>query len=434
MYQSHCHRGLTRMHQTGWLRFQVADLGLLRDPDYLRLWTAQTVSQAGSGAGSLAVPLTAVLVLGATAAEMGFLRAATNVPALLLGLVVGVWIDRLRRRPLLVAADFGRALLLASIPLALVFGLLRMELLYAIAFLVGVLTLVFEVAVTSYLPTLVQRRQLVEANAKLQVGYSAAHTVGPAGAGWLIHAIGAPFALLADVITSLASGALVASIRVSEPAPAVREKRSTWREVTEGARPLWDDPILRATTAATTIAAFGGAVQAALLVLFATLELGLSAAVLGLMVASSGAAATLGAAITSPLTSRIGVGPALICGQLATAVGMLLIPTAAIAPGIAVLVLFAGQVLLGGGIRIFSVNQISLRQAITPPEVLGRVNATRRFLVFGIQPIGALIGGVVGSTIGIVPALVIGGAFQLFAVATLVWSPLPALRDTLDRV
>lgn len=209
--------------------------GLLPQPDFRRLWVAQTVSNAGSGVSVVAIPLAAVLVLAATPAQMGLLGAAGTAPALLLSLFVGVWVDRLPRRPLLIGADLGRAFLLALIPLTAALGMLRLEVLGVVAFLAGTLTVIFDIAATSYVPSLVSRADLVEANAQLQLGAAATRVAGPGVAGWLVQVVGAPFAVVADALSFPSSAALLGRIAAAEPVPPSRdERRSADREIGRG--------------------------------------------------------------------------------------------------------------------------------------------------------------------------------------------------------
>lgn len=403
--------------------------GLLRHTDFRRLWMAQTVSSAGSGVSSVAIPLTAVLVLAAGPSDMGLLMAAATAPALLFSLFVGVWVDRLPRRPILIAADLGRTLLLGLIPLAALLGLLRLDVLYLVAFLAGTLTVMFDIAVTSYVPALVARDELVAANGQIQLGTSVTQVAGPGIAGWLVQLVGAPFAVVADALSFLASAALLGRIAKVEPAATIRGKdRSMAQEIGEGLRAVLDDRVLRWMIASTAVAAFGGSVLQAVYVLYVTRELGVAPTALGLILASGGLASVLGAGLAGPLGSRAGAGAAITLGQTAIVCGVLFAPLASLLPKLAPLLLVAGQVLFSGGLTIGSINQVSLRQAITAPELLGRVNATRRVLVFGIQPIGSLLGGFLGTELGLPATLVVSVAIEVLALLAAAASPLRLAR------
>jgi MFS family permease len=402
-------------------------VGLLRAPDFRRFWAAQSVSELGSGVTALALPLTAVLWLNASAIEMGVLRAAATLPVLMLALLAGVWVDRLPRRPILVTADAGRGLLLMVVPLAAATGALRIEVLWATAFAVGVLTVLFDIAVTSYVPTLVERPALVQANATLQASASAARIAGPGIAGWLVQLVGAPFAILLDAASFLGSAALLARLRAPEEGRA-GPRAGVWAEIAEGVGAVWNDRILRAMVLTTTIGSLAGALQGAIYVLYATRELDVSPAALGAVLASGSAASLAGAALAGPAAARLGAGGALTVGSATIAASSLLLlaaPAGATGP----YVLAAAQALFGVGMTTFSVTQISLRQAITPPRLLGRVNATRRMLVFGIQPVGALLGGALGEWVGLYAALVAAAALQLVCLLATVVSPLRSARE-----
>jgi MFS family permease len=400
--------------------------GLLREPGFRRFWTAQVVSELGSGVSSVALPLTAVLWLGASAMEMGVLRAAATLPVLLFALHAGVWVDRLPRRPIMVAADAGRGLLLLLVPLAAAAGLLRIDVLWAVAFVVGVLTVVFDIAVTSYVPTLVGRAALVEANATLQASSAAARIVGPGAAGWLVQLVGAPAALLADAASFVASAALLWRLRVPEAAPGAR--RGVGAEIAEGLGAVWHDPLLRAMVLVTTVGSLGGSVQAAVYVLYATRYVGASPAALGAVLACGSAAGLAGAALAGPAAARLGTGGALVASTAVVAASTVAL-LAAPAGDAGVLVLAGAQALFGLGLTTYSVTQISLRQAVTPPHLLGRVNATRRVVVFGVQPLGALLGGALGETLGLHAALTAAAAIQVVSLVAAFASPLRALSD-----
>lgn len=402
---------------------------MLPQPDFRRLWIAQTVSNAGSGVSSVAIPLTAALILAATPGDMGLLGAASTAPALLLSLFVGVWVDRLPRRPLLIEADLGRALLLAVIPLTAALGVLRLEILEVVAFLAGTLTVLFDIAMTSYVPVLVSREELMRANAQLQFGGSAMRVASPGVAGWLVQVIGAPFAITADAVSFLASAAMLGRIVAPERTAYVHgDRRSIWREIGEGLRVVWEDTILRPMVVSTAIGSFGGGIMGAVYVLYVTRELGITPTTFGLILASGGLASVLGAGLAGTLGRRAGPGVALTLGQLLVALGAAVVPLTGLRPDLALALLVLGQVLFSGGLTIFSINQISLRQAITPPGLLGRVNATRRTSVFGIIPIGALLGGFLGTALGLWATLVVSVTFQVLCFLVVAMSPLRAAR------
>lgn len=278
-------------------------VGLWQERDFRAFWAGRTVSALGSQVTLLALPLVAVLALGATPVQMGFLTADGSLPALLFGLVVGVWVDRRRRRPLMVAADLGRGALLLIIPIAALLGLLRVEALYAVAFLAGGLTLVFDIAAQSFFPTLVGRDRLVEGNSKLEVSRSAAEIVGPGLAGGLVQVLTTPFAIVADALSFLASALLLGLIGAPEPAPAPPDARQRLRlAIGEGLRAVLGHPVLRALAGAAGLLAFFNSLLEAVVLLYLSRDLGISPALLGL---SSPAAASA----SSPARRRPGGSP-----------------------------------------------------------------------------------------------------------------------------
>jgi MFS family permease len=404
--------------------------GLWRHADFLKLWAGQTVSVFGDQVGLLALPFLAVLTLQANAAQMGILGAAERAPFLLVGLLAGVWVDRLRRRPILIAADAGRALLFGSIPLAALLGWLTMPYLYLVAFLVGVLTVFFDVAYQSYLPVLVSREQLVEGNSKLEISNSVSMIAGPGLAGALVQLITAPLAILVDAVSFVVSVASLSLIRAPEPAPAARAERGSIRgEIGEGLQVVLGNRLLRAIAGCTGTSNLFGNVTFAVYVLYATRELGLSPAAIGLIFAALGPGSLLGALLAGGLARRFGLG-ATIVGSIAFGGAMgLLVPLTGWLPRLAAPLLVVAWFCWGFAGPVYNINQVSLRQAITPDRLLGRMNATMRFLVWGTMPIGALLGGFLGVTIGLRPTLVVGAVGSLLAFLWVFFSPVRALRE-----
>jgi MFS family permease len=404
--------------------------GLWRHPDFLKLWAGQTISLFGSQVTLLALPLTAVVALDATPAQMGLLGAAEFAPFLLLGLFAGVWVDRLRRRPLMIAADLGRAALLGSIPAAAFSGVLRMELLYAVGFLVGVLTVFFDVAYQAYLPSLVRREELVEGNSKLEVSRSVAQIAGPGVAGGLVQAITAPVTLVVDALSFLVSAASLGIIRVPEPAPAPREHgRNIWAEIAEGLQVVLGNPLLRSIAGCTATSNFFSNVLFAVYVLFVTRELRIEPAVLGLIFSIGSVGALLGALLAGRIAQQFGLGPTIAWVPCVGAPGGLLVPLASGSRELAIPLLVVSQFLIGLTGPIYNVNQVSLRQAITPDRLQGRMNASMRFIVWGTLPLGSLLGGALGERFGLQSALLVGAVGVLLAPLWVVFSPVRNLRE-----
>jgi MFS family permease len=416
------HRGRQRWYRRG----------LWRQPAFVTLWAGQTVSEFGSQITALALPLTATLLLQASPMEMGVLGAAGLLPWLLLGLFAGAWVDRRRRRPIMIAADLGRAVLLGSVPAAALLGALRMEHLIIVSFLSGVLTLCFGLASSAYVLSLVRREHLVEANSKLTVSRSAAEVAGPGVAGTLVQGLTAPLAIAFDALSFVVSAGCIVAVRLPEGLPPTEGRRGTLVEVREGLHMVWTHPILRALAAASATNNFFANVLYAVYVLYVTREVGVAAAVLGAIYAAGSAGALASAASVGWITTRLGLGPTLVGATLLLAGSNLLIPLAGgtgTPPTLAVLLLGAARVLAGCSLPAYNVNFSSLRQAITPDGLQGRVNASIRFVTAGAMPLGALVGGALGQAIGLRPTLALGALGTLFAVLWLLASPVRGMRS-----
>jgi MFS family permease len=408
----------------------IALRGLWRHPEFVKLWTGQTISRFGSEISQLAIPLAAALVLDASPGQMGLLGAFEFAPFLLLSLFAGVWVDRMQRRPILIFADIGRALLLGSIPAAALLGVLRIEQLYAVGLLSGVLTVFFDVAYQSYLPVLVSREHLVEGNSKLEVSRSVAQIAGPGVAGALVQLVTAPIAVVVDALSFLASVIFLQFIRTPEPQPEPHagSAGSIWAELREGLGVVLGNPLLRSIAGSTATSNLFGNALMAVYVLYVTRELGIQPAVLGLIFAVGGPGALFGALIAGWLAKRFGLG-ATIIGSLAVSEGAnLLVPLASgatlVIAGVLMLAMFIGS--CAG--PIYNINQVSLRQAITPDRLQGRMNASMRFIVWGTIPLGALLGGALGETFGVWPTIAAMAACGLLAPVWVLLSPVRQLR------
>lgn len=403
--------------------------GLWRHTDFLKLWTGQTLSALGSTITNLALPLTAALILHASAFEMGLLSTAATVPNLLFGLVAGVWADRVRRRPIMIGADISRALLLLSIPAAALFHLLTMGQLYAVLFLAGACTTFFDVANVSYLPSLVGRGHVVSANSRLVASASVATAVGPGVAGGLIQLFTAPTAIIVDALSVAVSAVLVLTIRSTESALIADNRRAgVWGEIADGLRPLYVDPLLRSIAVSSMIYLLFNGILMAVYVLYAIRHLGIMPGLLGVIFGMGGMGAAVGAVLARPLVRRLGAGSVMIVANLVGGLCTLLIPLADHPSSTAVLLLLAaqgGSQLMGA---IFFIIQTSVRQVITPDNVRGRMNASYRFLTMGIIPIGSFLGGVLGGAIGLRATLVIAGVGLLLPTLWLFLSPVRAMH------
>ncbi len=398
--------------------------GLWRQPDFMRLWAGQTISEFGTWLGALS--LLAILNLDATPAQMGTLETLKAAPAIVIGLFAGVWVDRLRRRPLLIAADLGRALMLGSVVVLAFLGGLHMTWLYVVAFLVGGLAVLFDVAYHAYVPALVKRQNLVEANGKLATSASLAEIASPGIGGVLVQVLSAPLTLLLDAISFIVSALFLGAIRQPEAAPVESaDSASVWAEIKVGLRFTITQPTLRALMGAMATWRFFGGFYAALYGLYVLRVIGLSPALLGIIVGMGGIGSLLGAMAADRLSGRWGLGRAIIGAFLWSSVIGLLVPLAGFAgsPVTAVALLLASQLLGDIGLTIYLINTLSVRQAITPDEKLGRVNATYGFVTGVLGTLGIFVGGLIGEAVGVRSAVVVAAVGGVTAVLWLIFSP-----------
>ncbi len=409
---------------------------LWRSADFLKLWGGQSISELGSQISQLAIPLIAIFALNATPFQVGLLSAVEFSPFLLVGLPAGAIVDRLPRRLVLVVCDLGRALLLATVPLAALLDALTLPQLYVVGFLTGILTVFFDVAYQSYLPALVSRDQLADGNAKLTVSSSGAALAGPGVSGWLVGAVGGAFAVALDALSFIASGLAVLAIRGREsirrraddgaPRPTIR------RDVAEGLRFVLGHPLLRKIAGCTGTANLGTSISGAVLTLYMARRLDLSPALIGVVFSVGSVGFLLGALVSNRVTARFKLGPVILASSFVSGLGPLLWPLAA--GPLAIPLLLAGELLLGVGIPAYNINQVSLRQAITPDRLQGRMNASMRFIVWGTMPVGSLIGGALGGLVGLRPTLVVGALVSFSAFLWILFSPVKNLAGIPEPV
>jgi MFS family permease len=403
---------------------------LWRQPEFLKLWTAETISVFGSQFSQLALPLVAVLLLDASAFAVSALFVVEFLPFILFALPAGVWVDRLRRKPILVIGDLGRALLLGSIPLAYLFDALTLGHLYVVAFLVGVCTVFFDVAYQSYLPSLVERDQLVDGNSKLEISRSTSQLAGPGAAGAIVGALGAPFAVLLDAISFAFSAVFLFAIRRKETLPephAGAQRPSMLTEAREGLRFVFRNRYLRAISMCTGTSNFFFSMSGALIVVYAVRELDMSPAALGLAFSLGNVGPLLAAFTTSQISNRLGVGPTILWTAVLFSTSSLFLPLAPKSYPLPFLVAFG--VVAGFAGVAYNITQVSFRQAICPERMQGRMNSVIRFLVWGTMPLGALLGGALGTWFGIRSALWVAAIGALFAFLPILLSPVPKLRE-----
>jgi MFS family permease len=406
--------------------------GLWRHADFLKLWSAETISQFGTQVSLLAIPFVAVVVLDATTFQVAALGVVDFLPFMIFTLPAGVWVDRMRRRPILIVGDFGRAVLLLSIPIAYVLDVLTLGQLYVVGFLVGICTVFFDVAYQSYLPSLVERAQIIEGNSKLEISRSAAQIAGPGFAGLLIQAITAPYAILVDAVSFLGSGLFFFRIRRHEEPPVAAsvngEKTSLWTELKEGLRFVLGNPNLRAQAGCTATSNFFSNVSFAIIIVFLVRELGLSAGVIGLTLSLGSVGSLIAAFTATRISGRFGIGPTTIAVGLFWGPATLLVAVAPVGNE-AIPFLVVSQLLLGFAIVVYNIVQVSYRQAICPPRLQGRMNSTMRFIVWGTIPLGGLVGGVLGSTIGLRETIVVGAIGTGLSFLWILLSPQRHLRE-----
>ncbi|MYS19642.1 Transmembrane secretion effector [Streptomyces sp. DvalAA-14] len=407
--------------------------GVLANRDFTKLWGGETVSLVGSQVTDMALPLTAILTLHATAFGIGLLNVARYAPFVLVSLFAGVWFDRRRRRPTLIVSNLGRAVLIGLIPLAHAFDLLSMTLLYAVGFTAGLLTVLFDIGILSYVPGLVDKRYLAEANSKITVSYSVAGIAGPGLAGFLVGALSAPVALTVDAVSYLVSAAALSRIRRTEPAPELPDVQpSVFSSIAEGLRTVIGSRILRhLATQSATFNLFEN-VMTTIFLVYAVRVLGLSPTQLGFVVGAGSVGALLGAMLASRIGDRLGFGQTLRLSTLIACVS----PLALLAPqgsgAVSLLVIGAALAVHGFHLAIFNINALTLRQTVTPTRLLGRMNASYRLVLFGTVPIGALLGGSLAAAFGLRAALVVGVIGIAAPVAWLTFSPVFRLREMPD--
>jgi MFS family permease len=400
---------------------------LARHQGFRRLWAGDALSQFGRMVTTLAMPLLAVTVLHATAFQVGLLTTFEFLAFLLIGLPAGAWVDRLRRRGVMIVADLGRAAALGSVPLAAVLGVLTIWQLYAVVLLTGALTVFFDVSYQSYLPFLVGRDRLVEGNAKLQGTQSVAQVAGPGVGGLLVQALTAPFALLADVASYLWSALWLGAIRRREPAPEPVAHTPLRTQIREGVAFVVKHPLLRPIAGCTATSNLWSSARHALLVLFLARDVGLSAGIIGVLMSAGACGGIVGALVARRLAERVGRGRLIWLSMAVGSPFTLVIPFVHRDWTLGLFVL--AWIVVSAKVVIYNVTQVSLRQTVCPERLLGRVNATMRFFVWGIMPLGVLLGGALGTVLGVREALLVVALGSLLPFLWPFFSPLRRMRE-----
>ncbi len=393
---------------------------------FRRFWTGQAVSLVGDQVSLIALPLAAVLVLHAGAAQMGYLTAAALIPNLLFSLHFGAWVDRRgQRRRTMIAADIGRAAATATIPIAYAFDALTIQQLYAVAFVVGSLSVLFFVSHSTLFVSLVPRERYVEANQLLHGSRAVSYISGPSIGGLLVQAISAPVALAVDAVSYLVSASFLGRISPVEPAPEERARG----HLAAGARFVWGEATVRASLLATATINFFNFVFFTLFVLFAVRELHVRPGTLGLVLGAASVGGLIGSLVVGRLARRIGIGPAFVLGCVLFPAPLVLVPLAGGSHPVVLAMLFAAEFGSGLGVMILDISIGSIFQAFVPDRLRARVAGAYMVVNYGVRPLGGLAGGLLGSAIGVRETLWIASLGALIGVVFLLPSPLPRMRD-----
>ncbi|GAA3580503.1 MFS transporter [Nonomuraea rosea] len=401
--------------------------GVLRNPDFLRFLSSHVANELGANISRVALPLVAVLVLHAGPAEVGLLSALQTTAFLLIGLPAGVWVDRMRKRRVMMASDLARFLMIGSIPLAGEAGLLSIGMMFVVALLAGVAQVFNDVADPTYLPELVSTEQLSDGNSKLEVVRSGAFLAGPGLGGLLVQLLGAPRTLVATAVAGLVSVLFLSTIKAPDKPPAVTERTPLMRGIAEGLAYMWRDRLLRMFVATTATVNLCISAVLGLSVLFLVQEVELGPGVIGLLLMSGGVGGLIGGLTGGWLSRRYGSARMTwLAITLASPFGLLLPMTQA---DWRVACFAITSMVLSWSAALSNVGQITYRQTVTPDHLLGRVNASVRVVVWGPMALGALLGGLVAQQIGVREALWVFMVGRLLAFVPLLFSPLPRMRD-----
>jgi MFS family permease len=400
------------------------------NPDFLRLWSGETISRLGSQITSFSIPMLAALTLHATPLQMGYLGTSLYLPHLITPLFAGVWIDHHQRKPILIAANMIRALLIGSIPVMAWVGKIQIEYLYIVCFLMGIAQVIFELAYHSYFPTIVERDKLIEANSKLMASISFAEIGGPALAGFLVQWITAPFALIVDSLSFLVSVFTTASIQKAEPEfVASMTFKSFMANIKDGFQIVLRIPHLRALVGEASTFNLFAMIQMTVFTLYATRELGLDPVTIGLISTIASIGSLAGATLSDKAAKHFGLGKAMFGSFLLASIPHLLLLLVNDTRYFNIVVLTLSFLLTGVGISVSQVFVWSIRQSLTPTGKLGRANAAYRFFVAGITPIGAMIGGYLGETVGLRMTINISAIGILLILPWIIFSPLTSLEE-----
>lgn len=400
--------------------------GLWRHHDFLGFWLSQSLSLLSIQFGRLASPLVAIMVLDASATQIGLLAGIGSVPWLVFGLFAGIGVDRLRRRPILVAAHLGRACLAGSVPIAALFNVLTMMQLYIVAFGVGTLGVWFETAYHSYLPTLVPRDQLADGNSKLAVTSGLTRMAGPSIAGGVVQWLTPVFGVGASALSYLVAGALIWRIRQPEPPSAHHTQTPVWVALRDGLRFVWGQTLVRALTLSESTFMFFFSLTQAMLLIFFARTLGLAPGLIGVVFSAGSVGGLLGAFVARRAGEQFAPGPTIIGGSMIRAIGLAIIPLAAVSASFAVPILIASRLVNAFGWTLWQVHQETTQQLVTPDELRGRVTGSSLFLIRSSGACGGFAAAILAARLGVTTTVVIGA---LGALTSVIWLlALPVLR------
>ena len=402
--------------------------GLWRHHDFLRFWSAQSLSLLGIQFGRIALPLLAILALHATAAQVGLLLAIAGSPWLVFGLFAGVLIDRLPRRPILIVAHAGRGVLLGSVPVCAALGILTMNQLYLVAFLAGTLDVCFQIACRSYLPSLIPAAQLPDGYAKLAVTDGTMRTAGPSLAGGVVQVLNAAAALGIQALAFVGSGLLLWRIRHQEPTRPATTREPVWPALSAGLRFAWRQPLIRAFTLSDATFVFCFNIVYAVQMVFFARDLHLSPAMIGVIFTVGSLGGLLGGIAARTVGVRLTTGRTIVTGSLLRAAGIALVPLAALVGPAALPLLILSRLVNAFGWTLWEVHQETTQQLLTPNRLRGRVNGAILFIVQGVDALGALVGAGLAALLGVLPTLAIGALGALLGTAWLATSTLWRLR------
>lgn len=402
---------------------------LWRDRNFLTFWGGQTFAQAGTQITELAIPVLAVVLLHATEFEVGLLNAAGVAAFLVVGLPAGAWIDRMRKRRVMIWADIVRAASLAALPTLWLLDLLEMWHLYAVALIAGVATVFFDVSYQSVIPSLVDGPQIAEANGKLETTGQLANIGGPAVGGWLVGILTAPIAIATTVGTYLVSAVALAFTKDTEEPREAADRAPIVKEIAEGLAWVFGNPLLRRIVGTTAVSNFFGTLGFTMVPILLLRTLDMSVETMGLLFSCGAVGGLVGAVVSPHLVKRIGEARSIPLSALLFSTVGLLLPLAAHLPQIAVVLLIAQFALVSAASLMYNITQVTFRQRVTPRRLLGRMNASVRFCVWGVMPVAAVLSGVLASWIGVVPTLWIAAAGQLLAALFVVIGPFWTMHE-----